>query len=300
MKKIFLLFGPTACGKTSIAIELGRKLPIEIISADSMQVYKYMDIGTAKPSLEERKNVKHYLIDIVYPDEEWNASFFVKNANEIVNDLIKNGKIPLIVGGTGLYLNAFINNFSFPIASPNQDIRNELSKKSTKELFEILKKVDLISSKKIMANDKKRIIRALEVYYQTGKPISKLQHQNKRDDLFLIFLTDNRENIYERINKRVDKMYKEGLIDEVKKLLDMGYDKNLISMQALGYKETIDYLEGKLSKNETIELVKKRTRNFAKRQLSWFKRFSPNVTIDLTDTSKDPTRTILDLIKNEI
>ena len=274
--KIFLLFGPTASGKTDIAVELGTKLPLEIISADSMQVYKYMDIGTAKPNVEQREKVKHYLIDIVCPDEEWNASYFVKEANKLAKDIINKDSIPLIVGGTGLYLNAFINDFSFPIAPPSLEIRSMLSKKNTFDLYYELKNIDPLSAEKISKNDKKRIMRALEVYYQTGKRISVLQKNNKRNDLILICLDDEREKIYSRINERVDCMFKKGLIDEVKSLLEMGFDKKLPSMQALGYKETIDYLNGFLTKEETIELVKKKTRNFAKRQISWFKRFDIN------------------------
>jgi len=273
MTETVLLFGPTASGKTELSLELAKKLNAEIISADSMQVYRYMDIGTAKPSKEQRKTVPHHLIDMVDPDEEWTVSSFMDSADKLIKDIKDRGKTPLIVGGTGLYLNAFINGYSFPIAAKDDSIRKRLSEKTAEELFSYLKKIDPEAAKKISRNDRKRMSRALEVYEQTGKPISELQKKNKRAGLKLICLDMDREKLYERINKRVDDMIKKGLADEVKGLLNKGYSKDLTSMQALGYKEMVGHLEGKLGFEETVELIKRKTRNFARRQLTWFRRF---------------------------
>jgi tRNA dimethylallyltransferase len=270
---ITLLFGATASGKTELSIKLAKDLNAEIISADSMQVYRYMDIGTAKPSKEERKIVPHHLIDIVDPDEEWTVSSFINCADKLIKDIKGRGKTPLIVGGTGLYLNAFINGYSFPIAAKDESIRKKLSEKNLEELYSYLKKVDPRSAEKISSNDRKRMSRALEVYEQTGRPVSELQKRNKRKDLKLICLNMDRDQLYKRINQRVDDMIKKGLADEVKDLLKKGYSKDLTSMQALGYKEMVGWLDGKMGFEETVALIKQKTRNFARRQLTWFRRF---------------------------
>ncbi len=281
MNKTALLFGPTATGKTELAVELASQKNIEIISADSMQVYRHMDIGTAKPTKEQRKKAAHHLIDIVDPDEEWNVSFFIRNAKSLSEKILKKGRLPLVVGGTGFYLNAFINDFSFPLAPASVRIRQELLKKSAEELRAELEKADPVSAAKISKNDKKRAVRALEVFLLTGTAISKLQKNKERDDLILICLDDKRENIYSRINERVDDMMRAGLIEEVSSLLEKGYSKSLVSMQALGYKEIVEYLEKRLTKEETVELIKRRTRNFAKRQISWFGRFKNVHRVDI-------------------
>lgn len=286
IEKAILLFGPTAIGKTEVSIEVAKMIGAEIISADSMQVYRYMDIGTAKPSKEQRKSVPHHLIDIVDPDEEWTVSQFIEKASKTSSDIKKKKKRVLMVGGTGLYLNAFINGFSFPIAAKNENVRKELWELEEEELFQALEKVDPDSAKKINKNDKKRIIRALEVFEQTGIPISKLQKRTPKSGLTLICLNDDRDKIYEKINTRVDNMMKNGLIDEVKELLKMGYNKDLTSMQALGYKELVGYLNKEYSLEDAAELIKKRTRNFAKRQLTWFRRF-PNVNWVKADKEND-------------
>lgn len=281
MIKPVLLFGPTASGKTDLAVALASKTDIEIISADSMQVYRQMDIGTAKPSKEQLSAAAHHLIDIVDPDGEWNVSLFVASAKNLSSEISGRGRLPLIVGGTGLYLNAFINDFSFPIAPGAGGIRSSLMERGTDELRKELESVDPAAAAKISPNDKKRTVRALEVFLQTGTPISALQKKQPRDDLVLIRLDDERDSIYERINKRVEHMVKAGLAEEVDGLLKKGYSKDLVSMQALGYKETVFYLEGSLSKEECTELIKKRTRNFARRQISWFNRFKDAVRIDI-------------------
>lgn len=273
MKKTFLLFGPTATGKTELAVEIASQINAEIISADSMQVYRHMDIGTAKPTREQRMRATHHLIDVVDPDEEWNVSFFTGNAKRLSEEISKKGRLPLIVGGTGLYLNAFINDFSFPLAPANDKIRQDLLKRPAEELRAELEKADPVSAARISKNDKKRTVRALEVFLQTGTAISKLQKNKERDDLILICLEDKRDALYARINERVDNMMRCGLAEEVSSLLKKGYSKDLVSMQALGYKEIVEYIEGRLTKEEAVELIKKRTRNFAKRQVSWFGRF---------------------------
>jgi len=268
-----LIFGPTASGKTDLSIALALKVNGEIISADSMQVYRFMDIGTAKPSKEQVKTVPHYLIDIVDPDEEWNVASFMDNTERLILDIKKRGRVPIIVGGTGLYLNALINGFSFPIAEKDEELREILSSKSVQELYAQLCGIDPEAAKKINKNDKKRMIRAIEVFESTGTPISKMQKSRKDNRLRLFCINMEREALYKRINDRVDEMVKKGLVDEVRALLNRGYSKELNSMQALGYKETVQFLEGSISLDEAFELIKRKTRNFAKRQLSWFRRF---------------------------
>jgi len=275
--KVLVLLGPTATGKTKLAIELAKQIGGEIISADSMQVYRGMDIGTAKPTLEERQGIPHHLIDIRNPDESWTVSDFVEQANGLTGTLAH----PIIVGGTGLYLWALLEGFSFPITPADKELRSRLEKEPASALYAQLSTIDSLSAKKIHPNDKKRIIRALEVFELTGKPISSLQsNKNNSPDLnpgnynaLLIGLNFPKDILYERINQRVDSMIEKGLIEEVKGLLDQGYHKGLPSMQALGYKEVIDYLDGKWSKEEMIAELKKRTRNFARRQMTWFRRF---------------------------
>jgi len=273
---ILLILGPTATGKSALAIELAKELNGEIISADSMQVYRGLDIGTAKPSKEERKSVPHHLIDVKDPDEPWTVSDFTSRANEIISRLHKEGELPIIVGGTGLYLNSFLEGYSFPITEANPALRARLEKEEAPALWDRLNKVDPEAAKKISKNDKKRIIRALEVFEGTGKPISKLQKRSPvagKYNVIMIGLNTEREKLYQKINERVDKMIDAGLVDEVKTLLSKGYNRKLTSMQALGYKEMIDHLEGKMPLKETIDLMKQKTRNFARRQMTWFRRF---------------------------
>jgi len=267
-------------GKTKYAIALAKKVNGEIISADSMQVYKGMNIGTAKPSKREMRGISHHLIDLKLPNEEWNVSLFVDTAEKLIQDIRRRGKTPIIVGGTGLYIWTFLEGFSFPIAPSDKKLREKLSKLSSEKLYARLKKVDPPAAKKIHPNDKKRIIRALEVYELTGKKMSVLQKKTRdqrpetRDqETKIICLNMPREKLYKKIETRVDKMVKKGLVEEVKKLVKKGYGKQLTAMQALGYKEIIDYLEGRVSKEEAIATLKKRTRHFARRQLIWFRRF---------------------------
>jgi tRNA dimethylallyltransferase len=277
--KTIILLGPTATGKTELSIELAKNLNGEIISADSMQVYRGMDIGTAKPTLEERQGIPHYLIDIRDPDQEWTVSDFVEETQSSKFKIQNDGKIPIIVGGTGLYLWSLLEGFSFPITPADKELRNRLEKLPTSTLYARLSTIDPEAASKIHPNDKKRIIRALEVHELTGEPISKLQERRTSNvergtqEYKLVGLNLPREELYARINKRVDSMIEKGLIEEVKGLLAKGYSKQLFSFQALGYKEVLEYLDKKWTKEEMIEELKKRTRNFARRQMTWFRRF---------------------------
>lgn len=286
-----IILGPTAAGKSKLAIDLAQKINAEIISADSMQVYRGMDIGTAKPSVEQQHGIPHHLINVRNPDQEWTVSDFVreaqiskssegipKNSSESLRDKIQNkGKLTIIVGGTGLYLWALLKGFSFPIAPANKEIRARLEKEPLSTLYSLLCSVDPKAAEKIHQNDKKRIIRALEVYELTGKPITELQRAESRElraeNIVLIGITLSRDQLYQRIEERVDKMIEKGLIAEVKGLLAKGFSKDLSSFQALGYKEVVEYLDGKWTKEQMIAELKKRTRNFARRQMTWFKRF---------------------------
>ncbi|HVN67397.1 MAG TPA: tRNA (adenosine(37)-N6)-dimethylallyltransferase MiaA, partial [Candidatus Sulfotelmatobacter sp.] len=280
--KPVILFGPTAVGKTALAIKLAKELNGEIVSADSMQVYRGLDIGTAKPTLEERQGIPHHLIDIRDPDEEWTVSDFVEEVKRLNGQIVKRGKLPMVVGGTGLYLWSLLEGFSFPITPADKDVRARLEKLEAPTLYSLLSKTDPAAASKIHANDKKRLIRALEVYELTGKPISELQkfrlsptsnYSLPPTPYSLIGLDLPRPELYARIEQRVDGMIAKGLIAEVKGLLAKGYAKELNSFQALGYKEVVDFLDGKWDEKTMVAELKKRTRHFARRQLTWFRRF---------------------------
>jgi len=286
--KTLVILGPTAAGKSAFAIKQAQKLQGEIISADSMQVYRGMDIGTAKLPFKERRGLPHYLIDVRDPDEEWTVSDFVEEARRLIPEIKSRGKTPIIVGGTGLYLWSLLKDFSFPISPADKALRAKLGAIPTPTLYARLSTVDPKAAEKIHENNKKRIVRALEVFELTGRPISQLQEPRRASTLLgtlslskgsvagsfqLIGLSPPREALYARIEQRVDDMIEKGLAEEVEGFLKKGYSKNLNSMQALGYKETIEYLEGRWTKEKMIEELKKRTRNFAKRQMTWFRRF---------------------------
>ena len=280
MAAVISILGPTAVGKSKVAIEVAKIINGEIVSADSMQVYRGMDIGTAKPTLEERQGIPHHLIDIKNPDEEWTVSDFVEQTNRLTSEIAKRGKRPMIVGGTGLYLWALLEGFSFPIAPADKELRKRLEKIPLSTLYSRLSTLDPQAAEKINPNDKKRIIRAVEVYELTGRPISQLQKRSEEPRIsfsgsepILIGLTMPREKLYKFIEERADKMVEDGLVEEVKSLLSKGYPKDLPSFQALGYKEVVEYLDGKWSKEQMIAELKKRTRHFARRQMTWFKRF---------------------------
>jgi tRNA dimethylallyltransferase len=272
--KIIFLVGPTAIGKTEAAVYVAKKLKAEIISCDSMQIYKGMDIGTAKPSLEERQKIPHHLIDIVTPDQPFSVSDFIDLAHRAIKEIKDRKKTPIMVGGTGLYLWAFLEGYDFPITPANREIRERLKKESPENLYQRLQETDPKAASKIHKNDLKRIVRALEVFELTGKPISALQRKSEKIEATKIGLNMEREMLYQRIEQRINGMIDNGLVEEVKGLINKGYGRDLPSMQALGYKEVIDYLDGKCNFDEMVSLLKKNTRHFARRQMIWFRRFT--------------------------
>jgi tRNA dimethylallyltransferase len=293
MGKIPVVFvlGPTAVGKTEVSIEIARALNGEIISADSMQIYRFMNIGTAKPDINERQGIEHHLLDVVYPNEEFNVSLFQQLAKKKIEDIYFRDKLPIVVGGTGLYINSLIYSLNFTTAGEDKEYRKcleaQMIEKGKDWLHHKLYLVDPQSANRLHPNDTRRIIRALEVYHLTGKPISKQRDgQDEEDDgyfSFIIGLTMERDKLYERIDRRVDRMLEDGLIDEVKWLIKNGYHDSLNSMQGLGYKEIAQYLAGKRTISEAIYILKRDTRRFAKRQLTWFKRLAHVHWVDVED-----------------
>ena len=308
MKKIplIILTGPTAVGKTALSIELAKDLTAEIISADSMQIYEYMDVGSAKVTKEEMDGVVHHLIDEVKPDYAFSVSEFQKRANKYIKDIDDRGKKVLVTGGTGLYLNSLIYNMDFAKSNSNSKLREELElelkEKGIDYMHEKLKALDEDAANRIHKNNTKRVIRALEVCLE-GKKMQDFSTDLKYNENYepiIIVLNRDREVLYERINKRVDIMMENNLIDEVKHLLDMGYDKNLISMQGIGYKEIVKYLEGEYSLDEAVEIIKRDSRRYAKRQITWFKRYKESKWFDLDkyDNSEILKEDILNYIEN--
>ena len=277
---IVILAGPTAVGKTAISISTAKALNGEIISADSAQIYKYMDIGTAKISQAEMQGIKHYMIDEVTPDQSFSVANFRDNADKYIHEITAKGKLPIIVGGAGLYINSLLNNLDFTKSIGDEDFRQRMleiaDNKGNEYLYKMLKDIDAESYERLHANDVRRVIRALEVYEFTGKTISNFQEESKkippRYNCAYIGLTMDRQILYERINLRVDTMIEKGLIEEVQVLLKMGYNRDLVSMQALGYKEIVQYLESELSLEEALFILKRDSRHYAKRQLTWFRR----------------------------
>jgi len=275
---LLCILGPTAVGKTELAIELARRIDGEIISADSRQVYKLMDIGTAKPTPQQRKLVPHHVIDCVYPDQTFSAAEFVRLAEEAISDIRRRGKVPLLVGGTGLYFRALVDGL-FEGPSADEELRRRLREEARlfgpEHLHTKLRQVDPDAAAKIHPNDLVRVIRALEVYEKTGKPISKLQKQwrsgSPKHPFIAFCLSRGREELYRRIEERVDRMMEMGFLEEVKRLLDMGYSRDLPSMQTFGYKELAAYLCGEIGLEEAIREIKKRTRRFARKQIIWFR-----------------------------
>ncbi len=283
-KPLIVIAGPTACGKTESSVLLAKKINGEIISADSMQVYKYMDIGTAKIKEEEKKGIKHYLIDEFYPDEDFSIAIFKERATKYIDEIQKKGKIPILVGGTGFYINSVIYNNDFTKTIKDDAYRKELENlaidKGNMYLHNMLAKIDYKSSIDIHPNNVKKVIRALEYYKLTGEQISvhnqREKEKDKAYDTTFFVLNMDRDKLYERINLRVDLMIKAGLVEEVKSLLNKGYKKELVSMQGIGYKEIVAYLEGEYSLDYAIEIIKRDTRHFAKRQITWFKHQAEN------------------------
>jgi tRNA dimethylallyltransferase len=279
LPKICILAGPTAVGKTEISLALARSLCGEIISADSAQVYKYMDIGTAKLSEDEMQGIRHYMIDEVTPDMDFSVAHFKERAELYIKDIGERGKLPIITGGTGLYINSLLNNLDFTDSICDEKFRKEMKElavqKGSAYVHSKLEAVDPEAYERIHPNDLRRVIRALEVYKHTGRPISYFQEESRKQppryQYAYISLTMDRQKLYERIDHRVDKMIASGLIEEVEGLLKMGYNRELNSMQSLGYKEIADYLHGLITKEEAVRVLKRDTRHYAKRQLTWFR-----------------------------
>ena len=296
MKPLVILAGPTAVGKTELSIRLAKRINGAIISADSMQVYKYMDIGSAKIMPDEMEGVKHYLIDELDPSDEFNIVRFQQMAKDALKEIYANGQIPIVAGGTGFYIQALLYDIDFTHQDSDEAFRKEMAdyaaEYGAEALHEKLKEIDPVSYKTIHANNTKRVIRALEYYRMTGQPISahnEQEHQKVSPYNFAYFvLTDDRKHLYDRIDYRVD---------QVKNLYDMGYHKDMVSMQGLGYKELLSYLDGECSLEEAVYIIKRETRHFAKRQLTWFRRERDVIWLDKSAYQYNDQRILTDMCR---
>jgi len=306
MKYLFILAGPTAIGKTEISIKLAQKLNGEIISADSMQIYKYMDVGSAKISELDMNGIAHHLVDIIAPSEEFSVAEFKERAEIAIDEITNKNKLPMLVGGTGFYINSLIYNYSFASTNKDELYREYLTKiageKGNEHVHVMLKDIDEVSYKKLYPNDLKRVIRALEVYKVSGKPMSAFSaEQNILDipyNVHYFVLNMDRQELYNRINLRVDIMMKNNLVEEVIKLKEMGYNSDMQSMKGIGYKEILYYLNDEISLSEAVEMIKQGSRNYAKRQLTWFRK-DPRVNwINKDDFSSDDE--IVDYIASKL
>lgn len=285
--KIIVICGPTASGKTALSIELAKKINGEIISSDSMQIYKNMDIGTAKPTKQEMQGIKHYLLDFVEPNKRYSVAEFKKDAENAIEEILAKGKVPIIVGGTGLYIDSLIYGIEYPQIELDEKYRKHLEEiveeQGLEKLYEKAKEIDSQAMEKISKNDKKRILRVLEIYHATGKTKTEQEKESRKNEVkydYKVFAINmEREKLYERINKRVDIMIEKGLIQEVENLLKK-YNEFPTAMQGLGYKEVVEYLEGTLTKEEMIEKIKQESRRYAKRQITWFKKNKQTIWID--------------------
>jgi len=289
--KIIVICGPTASGKTSLGIAVANKINGEIISADSMQIYKDMDIGTAKPTPQERAEAVHHLVDFVSPDARYSVADFKNDAEKTIDDILSRGKTPIIVGGTGLYINSLIYNINFKEEKTDLEYRKKLEEIDVEVLAEKAKEIDPEAVAKISKKDRKRLSRILEIYHSTGKTKTQLEEESRKElkyDYKIFVLTTEREKLYERINLRVDLMIEAGLIDEVKQLLQK-YKEFPTAMQGLGYKEVVEYLENKISKEEMIEKIKQESRHYAKRQLTWFRSYKDAIWLDTFDSNNVDT-----------
>ena len=303
-KPMIILTGPTAVGKSALSVELAKKINGAVISADSMQVYRHMDIGSAKITPEEMKGVTHYMIDELEPDEEFHVVRFVTMAKEYLKEIYADGKIPIIAGGTGFYIQALLYDIDFTEQQCDETYRGQLEdlarEHGAEYLHRMLREVDPASAEAIHANNIKRVIRALEFYHLSGKKISEhneTERQKQSPYNFAYFvLTDERTKLYERIDRRVDAMMEAGLVEEVKKLKSMGCSRDMVSMQGLGYKETLAYLDGECTLEEAVYIIKRETRHFAKRQLTWFKRERDVIWLDKQAFSYDDAAILKDMI----
>ncbi len=289
--RLLVLIGPTAVGKTKMSIEIAKALGCEIISGDSMQVYRQMDIGTAKITKEEMQGIPHHLIDIHEPDEAYSVAEFQEECSRLIADIHARGKLPFIVGGTGLYVESVCYGFQFAEAGEDKAFRQEQAdyaeRYGAEALHARLAEVDPESALRLHPHDQRRIIRALEIYHLTGIPLSaqlKSQTRESPYQLCLVGLTMDRQMLYKRIEARIDEMLEQGLVEEVSSLLDKGYGPDLVSMQGLGYKQIISYLQGEATLEEAVAILKRDTRRFAKRQLSWFRHMKEIQWVDVTDT----------------
>ncbi len=306
-KPLVILTGPTASGKTELSVRLAKEINGEIISADSIQVYKYMDIGSAKVTLKEMEGIKHYLVDELNPRDEFNIYVFKQMAKKYAEEIYAKGKIPIIAGGTGFYIQSLLYDINFDEEDNDKAYRSELmalaKEKGNEYVFDMLKKTDPKSAENIHFNNLKRVIRALEYHHMTGKLMSEHneeQRENTSPYAFRYFVLNmDRDVLYDRINRRVDIMMEKGLVDEVKKLLEMGFEKNLTSMQGIGYREIISYLDNEYSLDEAVESIKQNTRHFAKRQLTWFRREKSVDWINYEDFQWDKEK-MLEYMKNNI
>lgn len=299
--KVIVICGPTASGKTALSIELAKKINGEIVSADSMQIYKDMDIGTAKPTKQEMGEIKHYLLDFVSPEDRYSVAQYKQDAKKAIKEIINKGKTPIIVGGTGLYVDSLIYEIEYNDIKLDEEYRKKLEKiaeeQGLEELYKKAVEIDPEAMKKISQNDKKRIMRVLEIYRSTGKTKTEQEKESRKNpveyDYRVFAINWDREILYQRINKRVDIMVEQGLIEEVKEILNK-YDKFPTAMQGLGYKEVVDYLNGIYTKEEMIEKIKLETRRYAKRQLTWFRKNKQTIWLDGTNDIQNNINIILE------
>lgn len=304
--KIIVICGPTASGKTALSIQLAKKINGEIVSADSMQIYKDMDIGTAKVTIDEMEGIKHYLIDNVSPTTRYSVANFKKDALIAIKEILKKGKTPIIVGGTGLYVDSLVKGIYYDDTEIDLEYRNHLEEiaktQGLHELYEKAVQIDSVAMEKISENDKKRIFRVLEIYHSTGKTKTMQEIESKKEenpyDYYVFAINMDRKKLYERINKRVDIMIEKGLVDEVKSLISK-YDKLPTAIQGLGYKEVVSYLNNEITYDEMIEKIKQESRHYAKRQLTWFKRNKETIWINGLDDMQNNLNIILEVIKGE-
>ena len=299
--KVIVICGPTASGKTSLSISLAKKINGEIVSCDSMQIYKEMDIGSAKPTVEEMQEIKHYLVDFVSPEKRYSVSEYKEDASKAIEEIINKVKTPIIVGGTGLYLNSLIYNIQYNEMEVDLNYRRELEKEAEEYGLEVLynraKEIDPEAMEKVSANDKKRITRVLEIYNATGRNKTELEKKSRKEVPYnyLIFgINMERSILYDRINKRVDIMLEQGLIEEVKNLINK-YSNMPTAMQGLGYKEVKEFLDGNISKEEMIEKIKMETRRYAKRQITWFKRIKNIIWLDGLNKTEENVNSIMEV-----
>ena len=299
--KVIVICGPTASGKTALSIELAKRINGEIVSCDSMQIYKDMNIGTAKPTIEEMQGIKHYLIGYVSPEERYSVADYKRDAKKAIKEILEKGKMPIVVGGTGLYIDSLIYEIEYQDMKLDEDYRRkleeEVQEKGLEIVYEKAKKIDPKAIEKISPTDKKRILRILEIYHATGKTKTEQEIESRKKeveyDYKVYALNWDREKLYDRINKRVDMMIEEGLIQEVEQILKK-YDTFPTAMQGLGYKEVVEYLNGIYTKEEMIEKIKMETRRYAKRQLTWFRKNKQTIWLNAEEDIQNNIKIILE------